>query len=201
MTPQGDLIPKSWARRRDRRRARRVWLVAGVCGVLLTSLVSGAAAWQASVVRGAAAPGIEGVFAEVEQLEQRVAAVNARCEAMRTQLRAASAFTGHPDWSILLRYLALACGDDVRISTLSLGPLDSAEGGAGFEVVVSGAAPEQRAVSGLTLKLEQAEPLHGVRIVRSRREPNAGGVTFQVRFGIGGRPAQAAGTVVEVPTP
>lgn len=184
---QFNLMPPARIHRVLRRRRACLWT--GTFALAMFGAV-GAVVASATQVRSA----------QWAQLDADIARAQARAEAARTEARdselaytqaqrrieAARAVGEHPDWSLLLRLLAVLRGDSVVIESITIAPADvpdraRAPGGTpspartpgqgAYSIRMSGVAPSAWAVTQFALRLEESRVF--VRVQQGDIQPRA----------------------------
>lgn len=195
-----NLIPSARVASRRRRSRVRIWAVA--LGLYACVLGLGAAgSWSAaSRAAGETVDVRAGLEREVAGAQASLGPLRARLSRTLATIRAASAVTDHPDWSVLLTMLDALRADEVVLDALRLARDGSGPAQAGaepsFTLEVSGFARSPQAVTRFVLRLEQAGVFRGVQLRETTEsvlatDPPLPGVAFRLSCalaGTGGRP-------------
>ncbi|MEM7624235.1 MAG: PilN domain-containing protein [Planctomycetota bacterium] len=166
-----NLIPASLLQQRAERRRARLGL--RVTAAYLLTLSVGALGYLGlHMPTGAdAAAGESAVSAEqVSLLNQNITATQADLAEAQRRLQGSRVLSERPDWSALLRLVAVAAGEDVVLGNFSLtttGPTIDA----GATIRLGGIARDPWTVSSFVLRLEASELFDRVTIESSGREP------------------------------
>lgn len=178
MIEAASLIPLPRLRRQTRLRRRRLWIRA----VVLTALAGAAASFAArslAVDPGAATP--EMIAEARQRLDDRTAqrdALRTNAAAVAATYHAVSYASDHPDWSILLAYVAQLCGDQIALTSLVLEPMKDAPGA--FTVNITGIGRTQTGIAAFVLALENSGVFTSTRLDGSGGRFDAGGTPFSV---------------------
>jgi Tfp pilus assembly protein PilN len=171
------LIPAPRVIGRKKSRRIRAWVA---CVGLTAALGAGGTVLARASIsdpNAASESDLETARARLDELTAERDALRARLADAAATLRAARVAGDHPDWSILLAYVADLCGERIQLSTFALTPRTEADG---FNVRIEGAAPSQQATARFVIGLEESGVFSGVRIERSGGLENAAGVPFSV---------------------
>lgn len=180
-----DLIPMR--RRVEWRRHRRIRAWAFVSGGYLFAIAAGGASALVGDETG------YGTRVALAATQERVAAANARADALRGELagleatlRGVRAASGRADWSLLLRFVAGFAGESLVLDELRVQPHPEAQDAEAFVMTLRGRAVSARAASVLATELEASGAFGSVRLIETERGDGAtGAVRFAVEAAIG----------------
>ncbi|MEM8738721.1 MAG: hypothetical protein AAGG38_09640 [Planctomycetota bacterium] len=166
-----NLIPLSRIRKQiQERRARtalRVW--ATYLGLLLLTTLGFLAKFTPPTA-DAAAEALALADHRAVLLQHKVSTAGQTLVEADRRLEGARVLAERPDWSQLLRLVAVAAGPDIVLSHFAVATNDATVD-SGANVRIHGLASGPAAVSALALRLEDAELFDQVKILASRREP------------------------------
>lgn len=190
--------------RRQRARARR-WLVAGSIYTLVLIVGCGAyrLIWQVNTPNGGAT--LQDLQAQTQSIQDAINETQARLEETSLSLKASRELSEHPDWSLLLRFLADMLGDDLvlrgcDIRMLTPGVTDDIQAAADrsspaaqravddaatrplIRLSIQGMGRSLQAVSQFALRIEQTRLFTHVKLVDTNLEPYLKGkvITFHI---------------------
>lgn len=166
-----NLIPAPIRERRlERRRVGHGLTATAIYLSLLFAATVGYLALNVPRSADAAAAALAVDTDRVALLQSQVASLKTDLIEADRQLAGARVLSERPDWSTLLRLVALAAGPDVVLNDFSLGTT-SPTIEAGAWVTVGGIATDPWTVSSFALRLEDTGLFDRVKIESSRREP------------------------------
>lgn len=166
-----NLIPAPMLQQRTERRRARLGL--SVTAVGLSILLIGTLGFLGlhAPLSADAAMGESAVSAEqVNMLNQNVTATQLELVEAQRRLQGSRVLSERPDWSALLRLVALAAGEDVVLRNFSLGTTGPTID-AGATLRLGGIARDPWTVSSFVLRLEGSGLFDRVTIESSGREP------------------------------
>ncbi len=170
---QLNLIPRVCLLRRRRRARLGRWALATagyglVCGVGVLAAVTGRARSLTT-----AQTQLVGAESRLAKAQEELGGLKPRISRDGRELQRLRAVMDHPDWSVLLRYLAQARGEEVALTSVQVAALVTKTGAAtvapeGYIVRVTGLGRSQRAVSGFVLTVEASGVLDRVVLAESK---------------------------------
>ena len=166
-----NLIPAPiLARRRERRRVGQGLTATAIYLSLLFAATTGYLALNTPRSADAAAEALAVDTERVAVLEKQIATLKQDLVEADRQLAGSRVLSERPDWSTLLRLVALAAGPEVVLHDFKLGTTGP-NIDAGATVTVGGIASDPWTVSSFALRLEETKLFDQVKIESSRREP------------------------------
>ncbi|MEM9915026.1 MAG: PilN domain-containing protein [Planctomycetota bacterium] len=158
------------ARRQERRRVGQGLIATAIYLSLLFVATTGYLALNAPRSADAAAAELAVDTERVAVLRKQVVTLKQNLIEADRQLAGGRVLSERPDWSTLLRLVALAAGDEVVLNDFALGTTGPTIE-AGASVTLGGIATDPWTVSSFALRLEETGLFDEVKIESSRREP------------------------------
>jgi hypothetical protein len=191
------LIPAQRVLRRKRRARSRLWAAAlGALAIAGAAGSVGARAWLLDR-DGVSSSELQAAETRLADLTTQRSTLLQEWSANAATLRAVRAASDHPDWSILLAFVAKLGADRVTLDLFSLEPASGAEG---FDIRVEGVGRTQQDVARFVLGLETAGVFSSTRLERSGAEEARDGVPFSVVCLIRPEPPGGAAAPTTPPT-
>lgn len=178
-----NLLPSSVLRARENtRKSRRARVAFGVYAALLLAATLGYVGLNGPQSASASSDDLAITTQRNETMRHEIAEAEVQLEEVRRRLAGGRVLSERPDWSQMLRLIAVCGGEEIKLDGVTL-QMAAPKIDAGAWVELAGFAADPWAVSKFVLRLEEQRLFDRVKILNSQRQPfgNAERTAFRLR--------------------